>query len=220
MKYLVLDTEGNGLFLYRDDKGVPVPADDPRQPRLASISMILLSEDLEIEETLNFYVKPDGWKMTPDSTAVNGLTDELLTEKGFPVDEVLNVYTIKVLEGYVVAAFNASHDLKHMRGELRRAGRPDLFEQTPNVCLMRASVPICKIPFANGRSGFKYPKLSEASQFFGIEQPAAHSSTGDALSAVHILRHLHKLGALPKPEVHRAKVAPASKTAPLGMGSA
>jgi hypothetical protein len=48
------------------------------------------------------------------------------------------VYCAAIDEGRVVVAYNAHHDLKIMRGELRRAGRDDLFAKTRNICAMRA----------------------------------------------------------------------------------
>jgi DNA polymerase III epsilon subunit-like protein len=84
---------------------------------------------------------------------------------------------------------------------------PDLFEETPNICLMRASTMVCKIPGKRG-GNFKFPKLSEACAFFKIEQPAAHSAIGDAISAAEILRKLKALGVLPEPLVHYAANKP------------
>lgn len=205
MKYAVIDTETSGLFDFKK------PADAPGQPRLATVSIITLTAALEVEAENHFMVKPDGWELTPEAAAVNGLTMEQLAAEGIPVKEVLDCYTSLVLNGWVIVAYNAQFDTKMLRGELRRAGMDDLFEKTPNVCLMRASTSVCQI---QGKKGFKFPKLSEACAFFKIEQPAAHSSGGDARSAVEILRHLVALKALPEPEVHYAANRPDSAAAP------
>ena len=206
MKYAILDTEGTGLFQYS------LPADAEGQPRLASAAFLLAEEDatqpgLVITHECNFFIKPDGWVMGEEAGKINGLTTEFLAENGSPVSEVLAYYSSLTLDGRVLAAFNASHDTKHFRAELRRAGMPDLFETTPNICLMRACTQICKVPKKSG-AGFKFPKLSEACAFFKIEQPAAHSALGDALSAFAIMQHLHKANRLPAPEVHFAKAKP------------
>lgn len=202
MKYAVIDTEGNGLFDFKK------PADDPSQPRLASLGVVLLDDKLETIGEMELLVKPDGWKMTPDSTRVNGLTDEHLAANGQPIGAVLDVYAALIEQGYAIAAYGAQHDCKTMRGEFRRLGRDDLFEKTVNVCLMRALQPL-KIPKASGKGG--WPKLEDACRFFGIEveTEGAHSALGGAQRAAKVLVALAKRGALPEPIVHRAKNEPA-----------
>src|SRR5690606_7243060 len=122
------------------ETGAPIPADDPRQPRLAHFNAVLLSEDLEREVEIDMFVKPDGWEMPDEAGSVNGLTTQFLEENGLPVSRVLDAYEQIVEQGYILVAFNAQYDCKMMRGELRRAGRPDLFDVTPNICVMRAAM--------------------------------------------------------------------------------
>lgn len=201
MKIAVIDTETSGLFDFAK------PADAEGQPRLANLAVIMLDDELRVMAEHDFYVQPVGWQMTEEATKVNGLTTEFLLTNGEPVRTIQRRYSTLVEEGFVIAAFNAQFDTKVMRGELRRAQMPDLFEQTPNICLMRAMTNVCRIPKKSG-GGYKFPKLSEACAFLKLEQPSAHSALGDARSAVEILRHLHKANLLPKPEVHFAKARP------------
>lgn len=201
MKYAIIDTETSGLFDFSK------PADAEGQPRLASLAIVILDDTLALVSEHKFLVKPDGWLMNPEASRVNGLTDEYLRDLGRPIAEVLDAYVALINSGHVIAAYNSQFDTKVVRGELRRAGRPDLFESTLNVCLMRACTDLLRIPSKNGR-GFKFPKLSEACAFFQIEQPAAHSALGDARSAAVILRALRKHGVTLEPSVHYAKTRP------------
>lgn len=153
-------------------------------------------------------VKPDGWEMQPQATAVNGLTTEHLLEHGKPVIEVLTTYGNLIELGYVIVAYNAQFDTKVMRGELRRAGLPDRFENTPNICVMRAATPVVRLPYKNGHAGYKFPKLAEALEFFKIPPANAHHALDDARSALAVFRVLHKLGLLPAAEVHYANRQP------------
>lgn len=206
MKYAVIDTEGSGLFDFTK------PADAPGQPRLASLAIIGLNELFEETIQREFLIKPEGWEMTPEATAVNGLTTPFLKEYGSPVRECLDYYSHLILEGYIIASYNAQFDCKTMRGELRRAGMPDLFEQTPNVCLMRASTDVCKVPRKTGK-GWKFPKLSEACAFFKIEpEPTPHNAMEGAIRATKILLALQALARLPAPDVHYAKERPVPAT--------
>src|SRR5260370_42213362 len=101
MSAAVIDTETNALPDFKRS------ADAEGQPRLAQLSMILLDITGQVEADHNWYVKPDGWSMSPEVTAINGLTDEFLHEHGFPVVEVLEAYSQTIREGRFIVAFNA-----------------------------------------------------------------------------------------------------------------
>lgn len=197
MKYAVIDSEGSGLFDYTK------PADAEGQPRLAELVMIFANEDLEVESEYQAYVRPDGWEMSEGATKVNGLTTEFLREKGVAVADVLAAYTAAINEGRIVVAHNAQHDCKQMRAELRRAGMPDLFEQTPNFCTMRALTDVCRILNARG-NGWKWPKLSEACVHFGLDPIGDHTAMADARAVLMLMREMKKRGILPDPKVHYA----------------
>lgn len=201
MRYAVVDIESSGLFDFSK------PADADGQPRLANLALITLKDDLSTDLVVNLFVKPDGWEMSKEAIGIHGLTMDFLNEKGIPVSAVLDAYVAAVTDGYVIAAFNAQYDTKIMRGELRRADRPDLFEQTPNICVMRALTNVCQIPRATGR-GYKFPKLVEACRHFEIEQPEEHTALGDATVTAELLRRLAEMNLLPEPEVHYAKERP------------
>ncbi len=198
MKYVTFDTETSGLFDFK------LPADADGQPRMASMTMIYVDENLEIEDTKSFFIKPDGWVMDPETAKIHGLTQEYLMENGVPVADALKAYLAAIDERRVMVAFNAQFDLKVVRGELRRAGMPDRFEETMNICVMRPMTKICNLPKANGK-GVKFPKLAEAMAHFGYSLEDAHTADADALGALHVMRGLVALGELPEPAVHYAK---------------
>lgn len=211
-KYCIFDTETTGLFLFKDpDTGAPIPADDPRQPRLAHFNAILINEVLVEEDEIDLYVKPDGWEMPAEACEVNGLTTKFLEENGTPIGAVLDTYSDIVQRGYVLVAFNAQFDCKMMRGELRRASRPDLFDETPNICAMRAAMAL-GVKKAGGGRGF--PKLTDCAAHLGLVIDDAHSAKGDTRATLALFRHLHAVGALPEARVHLAKVPP---TAPASV---
>lgn len=187
--YVVLDTESNGLFDY--DK----PAEADGQPRVAQASMIFLDPSLAEIGRFSKYVKPEGWAMTPGATKVNGLTTEFLLANGGPIGEVLDIFEAVVKAGAVVCAHNCQHDLKHMRAELRRAGRDDLFEQTYQFCTMREWAAHHKA---------KWPKLAELCAMLGIPQQGAHTAEGDAEAVAKILPLMRDLGIEIEGKVHRS----------------
>lgn len=210
-KHGVFDTETTGLFLFKDEKtGIPVPADDPRQPRLCSFAMIYLdAAGLEVGRTVKL-IKPDGWELSEEAAAVNVLTMERLHDEGVPVAEVLDEWTEGVRERRLdFAAFNAQHDMKVLRAELRRAGRDDMFQITRNICLMRASHSAGVIKPDNGKG---FPKLEHACAHFGIVLTDKHTALGDAMAAADVWRKLKSIDLLPEAIIHYAKNHPGNAT--------
>lgn len=203
-KYIVFDTETTGLFLYRDkETGEPVPADDPRQPRMASFAAILADDAGNEISRHSFFIKPDGWTVDGTYAAeVNGLTDDFLNENGVPVSDVLDLYEEWISAGIIATAFNAQFDCKMMRAEFRHAGRDDMFEQTRNTCLMRSLAPYKDEGLCIKRG---YVKLSEACEYFGIVNEDAHDATSDAFAALQILKRLIADDRVIEPKVHLAK---------------
>lgn len=206
MKYLVIDTETSGLPRY------DLPADDPSQPRLAALAMISVDKTLAVEKRQMLYVRPDGWEMNAEITAINGLTTEFLRAKGVPISDVLAAYCamIDAPESRAVVAYGAQFDCKVMRGELRRAGQDDRFNVMPNLCMMRAMMGVCRIPQANGR-GLKFPKLAEAMAHFKLPFDGAHEADNDADACLQLFRKGLSIGLKLVPEVHQAKPGTGTK---------
>lgn len=195
--YIFMDTEGSGLFDFKR------PADADGQPRLAELALIYADDDLNVEREYNQYVLPDGWEMQPEATAINGLTTEFLREHGVPVADLLAVYTLAICAGRAVVAHNAQHDCKTMRAELRRAGMPDLFEETRNICTMRGAMPF-KIKKLNGKGGF--PGLLDVAAHFDVPAPdKAHGALGDVRCLFNAFKKMVEAGFDRQPSVHHAK---------------
>lgn len=197
--YMTLDTEGTGLFDYKQ------PADADGQPRMASLTIIYCDADMVEERRYSAFIRPDGWEMTEGATKVNGITTEYLNEHGVPIAEALNEFQSGIDNGYILVAHNAQHDGKQLRAELRRAGMDDRFEQTPQICTMRAMTDVCKIPPRGGRGGWKWPALSETLLFIGETDLGDHTAHNDAEGALKLLRYLKARKLLPEPKVYYKK---------------
>jgi len=208
VKYMVIDTESSGLFDFKR------PADADGQPRLAELALVLLDENFEVESSMNLYIRPDGWEMQDTATAINGLTNEMLAEKGISIEVALHAYAAAIDEGRAVIAHNAQFDCKMVRGELRRAGMDDMFERTPNICTMRSLLAHAK---QTGRQLIKYdaagnptnakgwPKLSDGLRYYDLPQPEkAHGALDDALATAALIKAMVADGFDPTPEVHHS----------------
>src|SRR5260221_2741319 len=116
MPYFVFDTETTGLCDFNR------PAHAEGQPRLASWAMMFVDDDLHVTEGWHGLVKPDGWTMPSEATAINGLTDERLRAEGRSVRLPLFLIGLAIEQQYTLVAHNLQYDAKVMRGELRRVG--------------------------------------------------------------------------------------------------
>ncbi len=186
LRHIVFDTETSGLFDFKR------PAEAPGQPRLASAAFLFLDESFNIEREYHVFVRPDGWTMPEAASKVNGITNEMLRTHGVPLTNVLVAWNALLDNGCVFVAHNIDFDFKVIRGELRRRGLPDRYDETEGFCTMKASTALCKIP---GPRGFKWPKLQEAYQFFFNEQFAnPHEALADARACAAIFKRLNELG--------------------------
>lgn len=211
--YLVFDTETTGLPPRAPRGTPPIPADDPRQPRMASFAAIAADPAGRELSRLKAYIRPDGWTMAEfdaraiaegkkPASEVNGLTDELLNDQGIPVASVLQFYSEAVLSGLVVVAHNAIFDKKIMRGELRRAGMSDLFDKTRSICTMKACDAYAPRGLCMSSPGFV--KLEVACAFFGIVNAHAHDAMADTEAARALLEIFIREGTLPEPRIDYA----------------
>lgn len=189
MQYVFLDVEASRLFNFE------LAADAPGQPRACQIGMVFVDENRGITSRHEWLIKPRGWVMSAEATAITGLTTEFLEQNGGPIDEALDLYIRAIEARKIVAGWNTTFDLKVMRAELRHAKREDLFMKTRSMDLMRASRPIVKALDIRGR--VKAPRLEEACAHFGIEQPQKHSALADALDTYTIWERLINMMIVP-----------------------
>jgi DNA polymerase-3 subunit epsilon len=220
-RYIVVDTEGTGLFRHVNinpvtGEKVTARSDEPGQPRMAEFAAAIVNSDFVITETYQQYILPDGWQnedgtpmleMPEGAFAANHLSFDFLRANGRPVRDALQWYSDMLLTGYIPLGFNMQHDGRQLRGELRRAGMDDLFNETPNVCAMRSmQAAKIKVKKLNGKGGF--PRLIDVAAHFnvpGYTEDKHHRAAEDVFATVFIARELDNLGKLLPPAVHRAK---------------
>lgn len=213
MSYIIIDTEGTGLFKHKDENGNTLPSDAPGQPRMAEFAAVLCDDEFNVMDTYQQYVMPDGWEydeMPAEAYAIHGLSMDFLRTEGRSVHGALHYYTNAITSGRILLGFNQQHDGRQVRAELRHAGMDDLFEQTPVICAMRSITTNMKgqVKKLNGKGGF--PRLIDAAAHFGIAYPEdkRHTALEDALVTAQVARFLHERGALLAPDIYYAKNHP------------
>jgi DNA polymerase III epsilon subunit-like protein len=172
---LGLDFETTGLPKY----GKENPADGADQPRACAVAAALHAPDGTQVKLLDTLIKPDGWTISAELTAIHGLTTEMCEAGGRPGAEVWAELESMMEQAAIIVGHNISFDLKIQRGEFRRCGRPDHYGEVATFCTMWE----CR----KARGLKKPPKLVEAVQLvLGREMPSAHSALHDMRHAIEI----------------------------------
>lgn len=178
---LIFDTETTGLCKdYKDYK-----RDDT--PRLVTLSFILVTDNLEIVDTYNTVVKPEGFIIPKAASDVHGVTHEMAVETGVPISEALDRFAKALELCDTLVAHNINYDILVMRGEFYRAKRVakkvDKF-----FCTKEASTNLCKIPSKYGK--FKWPTLTEACEILMGYKFDAHNSEDDTRACLELYKYL------------------------------
>lgn len=192
---LLVDLETTGIFNFK------LEAEDPAQPRVASIGLIL-KDRVTLKTFGNYHalIQPDGWSMPqgPKSAGeVNGLTDEMLKKYGVPIAAAMGQVADWMSLGVNLVAHSLAFDYKGLRGELRRCKMPDFYKTTPTFCTMMNNVNIVKAPAKKPRHAedWKWPTLAETYKFYmGKDLTGAHGSFTDCVTCSVIFAEMVKRG--------------------------
>lgn len=184
------DTETTGLPLFRD------PSDDPRQPHLVDICILAYDANGALVDSFEAMVRPDGWVIPADVTAIHGITNEMAMDLGIPESEALDGFMAVYDRTGLRIAHNINFDDRIMRIALTRyRGKEaaDAFKMVPGYCTCRNSTNLVKCPptekmIAAGRGGqFKQPSVAEALlHFTGEELIGGHRARADAEACARV----------------------------------
>lgn len=184
---LFYDTETTGLPDWKS------PSEAEHQPHIVEIGAALLDADFNVVEQYEAIIKPDGWVISEEMTAIHGISHERAMDEG--VDEKVAVEAFLALhaKGSLRVGHNVSFDDRILRIALKRYlddNTAEAFKAAPKLCTMWESKQIVKAPFKDKR-GVKNPNLAEAYKFFTGEDIAdAHRAMGDVLSTIAVYKGL------------------------------
>ena len=185
MNLLFYDTETSGLPLW--DR----PSDDPAQPHIASVAMLLTSETGVNRGGANLLITPEGWTMPAEMEAINGLTQSILEQFGVSWSIAADLFRAYANTAGLVIGHNIAFDQRMMRIEHKRRHGEYEYEwiaKLPTFCTQLAATDILKIPptskmMAAGFKRFKTPSLAECVQhFFGRSHEGGHTAMGDVIA--------------------------------------
>jgi DNA polymerase-3 subunit epsilon len=179
MKIILWDCETTGLPDFNRR------ARDPAQPHLCQVAAELFDETGKTLEAFDCLVKPDGWTIPAEATAVHGITTDAAKAAGIPERDAAQRLYDMIKKADLMVTYNTTFDRFLIRIAGRRYGIfTDAYDATwkafPTYCPMRKMTDICQLPSNNGKAGFKFPKLQEAYKFaFAKEFTGAHGAVAD-----------------------------------------
>lgn len=191
MSLLFIDTETNGL------PDMNKRASDPSQPHIVQFAATVVNESGLVVDEHNILVKPEGWEISPEMSAIHGVTQEMALADGLPEVMVAKLALGLIKESSLLVAHNLQFDKFLVRILLQRAGllTDDMdawWKALPVFCTMRATTDICKIP--SERGGWKWLKLIEAHQHaFGEGFDGQHDALADVKACLRIYHWLMDL---------------------------
>jgi DNA polymerase-3 subunit alpha len=157
-----------------------------------------------IIETYNQYItKPEGLTVSQEITDLTGISEDILKEKGIPIEEALESFKNAYLHANHLIAHNFDFDSTMINIEIER-NRSFMTPQNYNVlsnifnknnlqeygvlfeCTMQMSVTFCNLERTNSRGVYKkLPKLSELYQIlFDTTLENLHNSMVDVFACL------------------------------------
>lgn len=184
MDILFYDTETTGLPVWGE------PSEGDNQPHIVQLAAILVDPATREErEHMDVIIRPDGWTIPADVSAIHGITTERAMDEGIPETEALDMFLSLWAPDHVRVGHNQSFDERILRIAIKRYKDEALAEQWKlgaKACTGLLSKPICKM-LPKNRYGFKMPKLSEAYEFFHECQfENAHCAMADTRACMSV----------------------------------
>lgn len=172
MKILFFDTETTGLPI---NWNASVEQLD-NWPRLVQIAWSVYYSNGNLIEEHDYVIKPVGFKISSEASAVHKITTEKALEIGVDLLTILKVFSSSIKNCGLIVAHNYSYDYNIVVAELLRNGLENSLKEKEHICTMNASTDFCKIP---GPYGYKWPKLEELYKTLFDESFNAHNALDD-----------------------------------------
>lgn len=205
--YLFIDTETTGLSKNSD--------------HVVQVAWILARNQDSLSEQISFIIQPDGYSIPQQAAFIHGITTERARREGIPLLSALVDLSKAANQASVVVAHNLSFDLRMLESSYTRVGLSYPFSRHVQICTMKSSTTWCAIPYHSGRSGLKWPKLTELHmKLFGESFVGAHDALADVKACMRCYFKLVERGVIARHSIAtvtkqppRAKASPSSRVA-------
>lgn len=184
--YLFFDTETTGKANFK------LPSLHPSQPRIVQLAAMLTDDEGAVKGEYNALIKPNGWSIPLEASAIHGITTEECEKYGVEIKSVLAVFNMWLKLSPTPVAHNSDFDTFVINGETDRLEKNSLFANSECYCTMKASTNIVKLPSTFGK-GYKWPTLQELHKFlFGVNFEDAHDAMSDVKACAKCMFELKK----------------------------
>lgn len=190
---LTFDTETTGVINYK------LPLTHASQPRIVQLGAQLADDNGFVKGELNVLIKPDGWAIPADATAIHGISTEDCERFGIPIRSALGMFNLWLALKPVLVAHNIDFDVSLVHIEAGKLGKGNILDGFTKFCTMKNSTDLVRIP---GPRGFKWPKLIETYRFlFNEDFEGAHDAIADVRACARVYNRLVKpIAVVPDPE--------------------
>lgn len=175
---MVMDTETTGLPNSSPHESYPPYTDVEKydNARIVQWTWGLYDDTGKQIELIDYIIKPDGFTIPPESTAIHKISNEIASEKGVSILDAINHFLHDIARVHVIVGHNIMFDINVIKSELHRLNKKHIINAIDSkgyICTMNNSRNICKLPQTGGRAGYKYPKLSECFKYLSGVEPDA-----------------------------------------------
>lgn len=186
---LFYDTETTGLPDFK------APSESEHQPHIVQLGARLVDIDTRIAiSTLDVVIRPDGWKIPDEVSAIHGITTERAMLVGVSESLALGMLLDLWERASERIGHNESFDARIVRIAQHRFDdtRIDAWKGAPAQCTQIMATPILKLPptpkmLADGFTKNKSANLGEAYEFFtGRKLENAHSALADVDACIAV----------------------------------
>lgn len=197
MKYLIVDTETNGLPQCHH---LPV-TDLPNWPRLISVAWGLYDDEGHELSRRYEFVKPDGFRWNKVAQRIHGITPEQAERKGKPLAEILEQLHRDVEKADALVGHNIGFDFgvigaEFLRLQKAQSGSVGELPARPLLCTMEAS--------ANVTANREPTRLDELYRLLtGRRMKGMHDASVDMLVTAKCFFELKRKGYFETEEIER-----------------
>lgn len=188
--YLFFDTETTGL-----PRNWNASVEDlDNWPRLVQLAWEFYKDGEKINSA-DYIIKPEDFFIPKESSKIHGITNERAENEGALLQVVLKEFQNLAKQADFLVAHNISFDEKIIGAEFLRKNMENVLPAKQTICTKEISTDFCAISHANGREGYKWPKLSELHiKLFGTEFADSHNAMADVSATAKCFWELKNRG--------------------------
>jgi DNA polymerase III epsilon subunit-like protein len=182
MKVITFDLETTGIPVRYGNKYAPENTSLFDQARIVSISW-LIAEDNVVTKHTHYVIRPEGFSIPQQSTAIHGISHEQAVSEGHSFDLILGgEFLTDLRQADFLVAHNIDFDYNVLKSEFIRRGYPSetILDNIPQICTCKAGQRIMKLRWR--------PKLVDLyKSLFGTEiEGTAHNAMYDTLACYRV----------------------------------